>query len=138
MPDERQGGCACGALRYALTGEPLAVTVCHCTHCQQQSGSAFGMSLVIPAEHFRMTGEPRTYTMKSDSGAQKDALFCATCGVRVWNRLSSMPDTVNVKPGTLDDTRWLAPRLQVWRASKQPWLELPDVGPAFERNPGSR
>ncbi|MHB1569921.1 MAG: GFA family protein, partial [Solirubrobacteraceae bacterium] len=36
-----EGGCACGAVRYRLTSEPLFVHCCLCLHCQRQTGSAF-------------------------------------------------------------------------------------------------
>ena len=34
------GGCQCGAVRYEIAQEPLAVYVCHCRECQKQSASA--------------------------------------------------------------------------------------------------
>jgi len=40
-----QGGCQCGTIRYRLTAEPLMLYICHCSDCQKQSASAFGMSL---------------------------------------------------------------------------------------------
>ena len=135
----REGGCLCGAIRYRITGEPLAVSVCHCTDCQRQSGSAFSMSLVARREQLTvLTGEPAQFRGHAESGADKNGFFCHACGTRLYNTLSSMPDTVNVKPGTLDDTRWLDPTLQVWTASRQPWLTLPEGLRAFERNPRRR
>jgi hypothetical protein len=135
-PNNCEGGCECGDIRYAITGEPLALAVCHCTQCQRQSGSAFGMTLVVPRAIFRIaSGEPHCYTTVADSGTPKDCFFCGRCGVRIYNAPESMPETVNVKPGTLDDTRWLAPKMQVWCSSQQPWLELPEIGPTFPENP---
>jgi hypothetical protein len=46
-----------------------------------------------------------------------------------------MPATVNVKPGTLDDRSDLDPALQVWTATRQPWVSILEGKPAFERNP---
>jgi hypothetical protein len=42
-----QGGCACGAVRYRLTSEPLFIHCCHCLSCQRQTGSAFVINLLI-------------------------------------------------------------------------------------------
>jgi hypothetical protein len=43
----REPGCQCGAVRYQVEGDPLAVVICLCTECQRQSGSAFGMSFAV-------------------------------------------------------------------------------------------
>ncbi len=45
MAAELRGECQCGGIRYEVTGVPQQVVVCHCTDCQRQSGSAFGMTL---------------------------------------------------------------------------------------------
>src|SRR5215217_6718430 len=67
------GGCQCGAVRYVVTAEPLALYVCHCRECQKQSASAFGVSLVVPGTAFRLTaGEPRTWSRQTDSGRTLD------------------------------------------------------------------
>jgi hypothetical protein len=47
-----------------------------------------------------------------------------------------MPNTLNVKAGTLDDTSDLRPALHVWVSGRQSWLELPEGVPCFDRNPG--
>ena len=133
----REGGCQCGSLRYRVDAEPLAIAACHCTECQRQSGSAFGMSMVVPRDGFRLTsGEPRTFTRAADSGGTVTCAFCPDCGTRIYHENHSLPGTVNVKPGTLDDTSDLAPRLHVWLASKQPWVPVPEDGRRFDKNPG--
>jgi hypothetical protein len=40
------GGCLCGAVRYECNAEPLGTAICHCTHCQKVSGSAFSVNVV--------------------------------------------------------------------------------------------
>ena len=132
---EREGGCLCGAVRYRVRGEPIGITLCHCTDCQKQSGSAFSMSMVLRREQLSIeAGDVATYHCLADSGADKHAYFCRNCGGRIYNTLSSMPETLNLKPGTLDDTSWLSPQLQVWTKSKQPWLTMGGLH-SFEENP---
>ena len=132
-----EGGCQCGKLRYRVDGEPLVLVACHCTECQRQSGSAFGMSLVVPRESFELlSGEPRTFTRKADSGGSVDCAFCGECGTRIFHSPSKLPTTLNVKPGTLDDTSWLSPAMHTWVSSKQPWVPIPEGARRFDRNPG--
>ena len=136
MQKRREGGCLCGRIRYDVTGDPLAIVACHCTQCQGQSGSAFGMSMVVPRENFQiLEGELRKYAARADSGTAKDCMFCGDCGTRIYNALSSLLATFNLKPGTLDDTSWLRPVAHVWVAHKQPWVPVPGDLPAYEGNP---
>ena len=51
MSNSIYGSCQCGYVTYAVNGEPTSLNVCHCLDCQKQSGSAFGMSLVIEPDH---------------------------------------------------------------------------------------
>jgi hypothetical protein len=123
------GGCQCGQVRYVLNGEVHRLNVCHCRDCQRQSGSAFGMSLVIAPETFVLTaGELRTFELEADSGRTKTCAFCPRCGVRIFNRTRVL---YSVKAGTLDDTRWLVPDAHYWTERKQAWTVLPDDVPCY-------
>jgi hypothetical protein len=139
MSLRREGGCLCGNLRYAISGEPLATIACHCRDCQTQSGSAFGLTMVVNREHFEwLAGEPRTFISEADSGTLKNCRFCGDCGTRVLNELDKLPTTFNLKPGTLDDTSWFQPVAHVWVSRKQTWVAIPDSVTQFDENPVSR
>ena len=34
-----EGGCLCGAIRYRVSGEPLARSLCHCRSCRLGAGA---------------------------------------------------------------------------------------------------
>lgn len=124
-----EGGCQCGRVRYRLEGEPRGLAACHCRDCQRQSGSAFGLSLAVPKESFRLTsGDVRTFTVPCDSGRLKECAFCPECGTRIYH---AGVLGVSVKAGTLDDTSQLRPEAHYWTARKQPWVQLPDGVPCF-------
>jgi hypothetical protein len=124
------GGCQCGAVRYRIVGKPLELVVCHCTECQRQSGSAFGMSLVLPLRQLEiLAGQVKFFEVRADSGRTKSCAFCPECGTRLYHRKG---DTISVKAGTLDDTSALKPSAHYWTKRKQPWVQIPDGVRCFE------
>jgi hypothetical protein len=137
MARKLTGGCQCGKIRYEITGTPKALVVCHCTDCQRQSGSAFGMTLPVNEADFRMTkGEVKTYASTSAAGRGKLGAFCPDCGTRIYHKPEWRKGTVSVKPGTLDDTSWLKPEMHLWTSSKQGWVTIPEGVKTFDRQPG--
>jgi hypothetical protein len=130
-----EGGCLCGAIRYRIEGEGAAAMVCHCTHCQKQSGSAFSTILGVPEGQVAIAGEPAAYADSGESGKSVERLFCGTCGSPLFSRVEAAPGMLWVKAGTLDDATDFAPTAHIWTRSKQCWVETGDV-PAFETNPG--
>jgi hypothetical protein len=139
MSEVRQGGCQCGAIRYRVEGEPVAVAICHCAECQRQSGSAFGMSFVVPKEAFQMTrGSVKTFTRASDSGRPVLCAFCPECGTRIYHEVRYAEGVINVKPGTLDDPSILQPTIEAWTRRKHAWLGLPSDLRSFEGQPPTR
>ena len=136
MATKYTGGCQCGDVRYEVVRTRQRLVVCHCTDCQRQSGSAFGMTLVVHEADFRLTqGEPKTFASKAASGRAKLGAFCPQCGTRLYHKPEGRLGRVSVKPGTLDDTSWLKPDMHIWTSSKQPWVTIPEGVEAHETNP---
>ena len=130
------GGCACGAVRYEVTSLPLMLYVCHCTECRRQSTAAFGMSMPVAKDGFRVTrGGPEYWERTADNGSTVRAAFCAACGTRVFHLPTRNQGIVNVKPGTLDDSGSLEPVAHVWTRSKQSWVVIPEGVLRFETQP---
>ena len=40
-----------------------------------------------------------------------------------------------IKAGTLDDPGWLTPAMHIWTDSAQPWTEMGEALPKFDRSP---
>lgn len=136
MPNPYHGGCECGAVRYIVSGEPVVVYACHCTICQSQSGSAFGMAVRIHAEDFELTsGNLNTFTRQGDSGQVFTNSFCPDCGTRIHHQPSAAVGHLSLKPGTLDDTSWLRPTHHVFARSAQPWFVFPQDAEVFDTAP---
>ncbi len=124
MADEttREGGCLCGKVRYAFSGDPVLTAICHCRHCQKQSGSAFSIVAAVPAADFRLVGKPAVYHDRSENGRPVERHFCAGCGSPILSVIAPMPGFVLIKAGTLDDSSGLDPTIEVFRDHALPFL----------------
>ncbi len=131
MEINESGSCQCGSIKYRLVGEVMRLNICHCRDCQKQSGSAFGMSLIVPAQTFQLvSGELKTFQVKVASGRTKTCSFCPNCGVRIHN--STTPEAMSVKAGTLNNTSWLRPDGHYWTKDKMAWMDLPGDVPCHD------
>jgi hypothetical protein len=64
-----EGHCACGEVRYRLSGKPFAVHCCHCRSCQRETGSAFVINGLIETPNVTVTqGAPVEIDTPSESG----------------------------------------------------------------------
>jgi hypothetical protein len=128
-----EGGCACGAVRYRLTSQPMIVHCCHCRDCQRQTGGAFAVNALIETDRIEMLrGEPVATPMPTESGRPHDVYRCPGCGTAVWSDYGRRPVLRFVRVTTLDDPDALAPDVHIFTRSKLPWVRLPPEAPAFE------
>ena len=119
---DREGGCLCGAVRYVLKAEPQVTAVCHCTHCQRQSGGVFSVNVVVPEAAYAQTGETKVFPDRGDSGKPVWRHFCPNCGSPILSTIELMPGVVMVKAGTLDDLAGIAPSLEVYTDHAADWM----------------
>jgi hypothetical protein len=130
------GGCQCGAVRYHVAAEPLRVYVCHCKECRKQSASAFGISVIVPAEAFRLTrGRVRTWSRITDTGGELVCSFCELCGTRICHADAREP-TVSVKGGSLDEPPDLSEAAHIWTSRALGGVIIPEHVQRFAEEPG--
>ncbi|MFL5972571.1 MAG: GFA family protein [Gaiellaceae bacterium] len=58
----REAACHCGQLRLEVTGDPFAVSICHCLACQRRTGSAFGMQAGFSSDQVDVAGRFSHYS----------------------------------------------------------------------------
>jgi hypothetical protein len=132
MSVTREGGCACGAVRYRLGSDPLFVHCCHCLNCQRQTGSAFVINALIEADRVELLGaEPQAVDVARDDGSTQRVYRCPACQIAVFSEYTR-PEVRFVRAGTLDDPSSVEPDVHIFTRSKLPWVALPESVPAFE------
>lgn len=129
-----QGKCSCGAVGYRLAEAPLVVHACHCTWCQRESGSAFGLNGMIETRHIEVTrGAPEAMELPSASGKGQRVTRCPECGVALWASYHGTgPAFSYVKMGTLEATGAVRPDVHIFTSTKQDWVQIPEDMLSFE------
>ncbi len=120
-----EGGCLCGSIRYTSEAEPLATVICNCVNCQKQTGAAYSLNIVLPKGALDVQGEITTYVDMGDSGKTLDRNFCARCGSSISSEPSAVGTITVLKAGTLDDTSWVKPVMEIYCDSAQAWTRAP-------------
>ncbi len=132
------GGCQCGEVRYEVRGKPLRTYACHCSICQKQSGSAFGLSAQFPGGSLDVTRGRLEHFVREGNGRGFRCYFCPICGTRIYHQMftekGDLP-RINLKSGTLDDRSWYKPGCHVWAENAQPWVKFSDEDVVFAQQP---
>lgn len=129
----KQGRCLCGEISYQIIDKPLFTHACHCTDCQKVTGSAFGLSMFILRQDFQMLSGTPTVAHPPQQYGVAAIYACGDCGCAIYRTHSYLDKFVFPFPGTFDDTTWVKPQAHIYTRSKQPWVQLADDEPAFEK-----
>ncbi|MDD1521460.1 MULTISPECIES: GFA family protein [Bradyrhizobium] len=121
------GGCACGAIRYSIEGEPLFSNHCQCRDCQRESGSGHGSYATFARAGVTLTGDARHWDMVADSGKVKTRGFCTQCGVAVYMTFAAQPDVFTIRAASLDEPARYKPQAVTFAARGHEWDPL-DAG----------
>jgi hypothetical protein len=130
------GGCACGAIRYEISAEPLAMNDCQCRDCQRKSGTGHGSYLTFPdRKAVNLTGQATHWDMIGDSGNAKTRGFCPTCGSPVYLTFAAMPDLFTIHAASLDDPTQYRPQMVTYRVRGYDWDHLDPALQKFDKMP---
>lgn len=135
MTEDYTGGCACGAIRYEIPSEPLAMNHCQCRDCQRKSGTGHGSYLTFPAEGVKLSGDATRWDMTGDSGNVKTRGFCPKCGSPVFLTFSAMPELFTVHAASLDDPGRFRPQMVTYSVRGLSWDRQDPELATFERLP---
>ncbi len=134
---EITGRCYCGAVRYRATGDALFKGQCHCRECQYISGGHPNVIMGMPESGFAYTAGAAKAFRRSDLDNPATREFCGTCGTHIVTRAPSVPGTVLIKIGTMDDPSVFGgPQMVIYTIDKQSFHHIPSGVPTFERVPG--
>lgn len=94
-----EGGCHCGAVRFAIeVAPPVELLICNCSICSM----AGFRHLIVSQESFELLrGEDALTSYRFGTGTAEH-LFCRTCGIKSFYRPRSHPEGWSVNYSCLD------------------------------------
>ena len=139
IPGSLDGGCLCGAIRYALQGPALFVSQCCCKDCRKATGTGHTTIVGVHRDKLHIKrGTPKTYTSKGASGGDVVRHFCGDCGGRLYTS-GTLPGEIRmVQAGSLDDPNRIHPESVVYAKDALDWDRFDDALPRFQLLPDRR
>lgn len=132
--NDHRGSCLCGTVSFEVKGEFDSFYLCHCRHCQKDTGSAHAANLFSQSAELSWLAGANAVTSFQLSGTRHSKNFCKRCG-------SALPSTqiaglLVVPAGSLDTAFSISPTAHLFSSSKAAWSEGLGEVPAFETLPG--
>lgn len=130
-----RGNCYCGLITYTMKAPPIFVNCCHCRNCQQLSGSAFAINIVIEAENVEVTSDTQPRKIFDKDGKGAGAVRCPEdrCGTMLWASHPSFNNKIIfLRAGTLNENERIVPDAHFFVRSKHPWVTIPEEAKQFD------
>jgi len=130
------GRCLCGKVEFSGDTDIKLMANCHCSDCRAATGAAYATLLFVNEDAIRITGKPKVYRHKADSGSDMQKLFCPDCGSQMFGRNANRPKMLAIRAGVLDQAELVKPAVNVFLDSR---IESTPIDPAlkgFAKMPG--
>ena len=139
------GSCLCGGIRYKIAGELSDFGYCHCRSCRKASGSAHGANAGVDRHQLELQDDDGLLREYESSPGKRRA-FCSRCGSPIFAYLTSTPDLVRIRLGTLDTPFEKRAQAHTFVSDKADWDVIDDgilqfdtwADPAVLRQVGSK
>ena len=131
---KHKGSCLCGSVAFEVIGDFDSFFLCHCKHCQKDTGSAHAANIFSNSATLTwLSGEELVNTYKLQNSRHTKS-FCSNCG-------SAMPyllmegKLLVVPAGSLDESFSMRPTAHIFNSSKAEWdIDLEKIN-TFEKLP---
>ncbi len=128
MGEVRSGGCACGSIRYTVTGAPKWTALCHCEDCRRACSAPVVAWMGYAPDAVTWQGQRK---MRASSPHATRG-FCAECGTQLSFESKRWPGEIHLYAVSLDDASHYTPELHCYVAERLEWLHLSDDLPRYD------
>lgn len=134
MTTKHSGSCLCDQVQFEIDGDFQSFFLCHCKHCQKDTGSGNAANLFSTTAQLRWLkgqNQVKTFTLP---GTRHVKSFCLECGSALPN-LQMEGKLVVVPAGSLNEDLGIAPTAHIFCSSKAKWARKLEGLKEFEKFP---
>lgn len=113
-----EGGCACGTVRYRVSGTPVYAGICHCSDCRRATGGAYVAWFGAHPENVAITGK-KFKEHVSAVGVVRG--FCKECGASL-TFIGGGYSLLSITIASPDDPEAQTPANSVFEKEKLRWV----------------
>ena len=128
------GSCLCGAVSFEVNGDFDRFYLCHCQHCQKDTGSANAANLFSRSAKLVWQSGEDAVTSFTLPGTRHSKSFCKLCGSALPN--TQIAGLLVVPAGCLDTEITMLPTAHIFLSSKAVWDEGLGEVQKFDGPPG--
>ncbi len=116
---DHSGSCLCGTVTFEVKGEFDSFYLCHCQHCQKDTGSAHAANLFSRSARLVWLSGADAVTSFTLPGTRHNRSFCQVCGSALPN--TQVAGLLVVPAGCLDTDIAMLPTAHIFSSSKAVW-----------------
>ena len=120
MGDTHRGSCLCGETSFEVKGKIESFFLCHCKHCQKDTGSAHGANLFSTQATLNWISGDHLVTKFQLANTRHCKSFCKKCGSAL-PFLQMEGKLVVIPAGSLDTPLDLRPNAHLFNSSRALW-----------------
>ena len=125
------GGCLCGKVRFAISGEINEIVCCHCSQCRKAQGSAYATNGNVDINKFNLI-RGKDELARYQSTVTEAKYFCKNCGSPIFSKNKTRPNTVRIRLGTIETPIVERPVGHIFVGSKANWEDIEGRLPQYE------
>ncbi len=133
---EITGSCLCGNVSYKGDTEIKMMINCHCTDCQQATGSVHGTMVFVAEDAIEFSGDTSIYDHPADSGNTLSKIFCGNCGSQVAGKNTGRAGMLGLRAGCIDQKDLIKPGANIYCDSAIPSTAMDAELKQFPGMPG--
>lgn len=134
MSNKHAGSCLCGQVKFEVEGNFESFFLCHCKHCQKDTGSAHAANLFSSSANLTWIKGIDTIKTFNLPSTQHTRSFCSLCGSAVPS-MQMNGQLLVVPAGSLDTEVEFSPTAHIFCGSRASWEDKLENIKKFEKYP---